>query len=137
MTNICLTENETVDSVQLIAAGVSEMRKPRFAGDIVFEFDEFGKRCMIEVCGIHSVMYFYEIFANQGTYPYPSYIERGIREDGVSAVFFECIGSSYFQRSVMGFEWMYGEYRHFGYMDRDDYFWNIIAREIRVTRSTE
>jgi hypothetical protein len=137
MHNICLTENETVDSVNLIAAGLSEMRKPRFAGDIVIDFDEFGRRSTIEVCRIASVMYFYEVFASQGAYPYPSHLERGIREDGISALFFECIGSSYLRRFINGVEWMYGEYRHFGYMDRDDYFWNIIAREIRLTRSPD
>ena len=137
MKNICLSENETVYSVNLIAAGLSEMRKPRFAGDIVIDFDEFGRRSTIEVYGIGSVMYFFEIFANQSTYPYLSYLKRSIREDGISALFFECIGSSYLERFINGVEWMFEGYRHFGYIDREEFFWNIIAKEIRVTRSPD
>jgi hypothetical protein len=126
--NICLTDQETVESVHLIVAGTGQMRKPRFGGDIVFDFHTTDGLVTIEFIFIASVMYFHEVFARKETYPYIDYL----KEYGL----FECLGSSYLERFISDEGALFTNHRHFGHIDDSEYFWNIIAKDIKVTRSS-
>lgn len=118
-----LGKTETFSRLEAVALGEAQLRQPRVPGDLRFQFEKLD--CLL--VGISSVLYFTDIYASRGTYPY----SFGIPERGG---LFECLDSSYLRRATDGTGLSGGIYennKHFIYFDRH-FHWHIIAEGVEI-----
>jgi hypothetical protein len=119
-------DHEAYDSLEVIFKHQGVQLKPRFPGDIGFQFKEGDKNKILRFDSVSSTMYCDEILWSYENYPY-------IYDLDFKTGLYEVLGSSYLQRiQSVALGAAVRDHHHYIYFDRE-FNWHITARGLEIS----